>query len=114
MYVNKETELYNLKREYDEWEVRLGVCMNNNDYNDLIKIINPIMSEFNDGDLTKIPNVDWFYAVSYTHLDVYKRQGLESIFFICIERRGRFVLNDKLWLEIAEGEILIEMGCHTS
>ena len=42
------------------------------------------MSEFNDGDLTKIPNVDRFHeylsmmngkkAVSYTHLDVYKRQ----------------------------------------
>ena len=25
-----------------------------NDYNDLVKIINPIVNEFNDGDLTKI------------------------------------------------------------
>ena len=61
LYVSKETELYSLKREYDEWEVRLGVCMNNNDYNDLVKIINPIVNEFNDGDLKKIPNVDWFH-----------------------------------------------------
>ena len=71
-----------LNREYDE----LKLYLNNNDYDDLIKIINPIVNEFNDGDLTEIPNVDWFNeylsmmnessSVSYTHLDVYKRQGL--------------------------------------
>ena len=37
-------------------------------------------------------------------------KGLESIFFICIERRRRIVLNDKLWLERVVVEILIEMG----
>ena len=46
--------------EFDEWKVRLEVCRNNNDYNDLTKVINPIMNVFTDGDLTKIPNVDWF------------------------------------------------------
>ena len=58
--VNKETELYNLNREYDEWKEGLEIYLNNDDYNDLVKIINPIVNEFNDGDLTKIPNVDWF------------------------------------------------------
>ena len=50
-------------------------------------------------------------AVSYTHLDVYKRQykGLESIFFY-IERRWRFESNDKLGLESVLIDILIEMG----
>ena len=86
----KRQELYNLNREYDEWKEGLEIYLNNDDYNDLIKIINPIVNEFNDGDLTKIPNVDWFNEylnklnefslygyntpVSYTHLDVYKRQ----------------------------------------
>ena len=66
--VNKVTELYNLNREYDEWKEGLEIYLNNDGYNDLIKIINPIVNEFNDGDLTKIPNVDRFNAVSYTHL----------------------------------------------
>ena len=29
--VNKEIEVYNLKRDYDEWKVRLEVCLNNDD-----------------------------------------------------------------------------------
>ena len=60
VYVEHVTELYNLNREYDEWKEGLEIYLNNDDYNDLIKIINPIVNEFNDGDLTKIPNVDWF------------------------------------------------------
>ena len=55
------TELYDLNRKYDKWKESLKIYVNNNDYNDLIKIINPIMSEFNDGELTKLPNVDWFH-----------------------------------------------------
>ena len=106
LYVCKETEIYNLNRKYGEWKESLEVYVNDNDYNDLIKMSNPIVNEFNDGDLTKIPNVDWFNEylnklsefslygyntqnshlcgnkiercyvepVSYTHLDVYKRQ----------------------------------------
>ena len=27
----RQTELYNLKREYDEWKIRLAVCPGNND-----------------------------------------------------------------------------------
>ena len=60
VYVEKVTELYNLNRKYGEWKESLKVYLNNNDYNDLVKIINPIVNEFNDGDLTKIPNVDRF------------------------------------------------------
>ena len=30
LYVNKETEWYELNREYDEWKVRLEVCLSNN------------------------------------------------------------------------------------
>ena len=60
VYVEHVTELYNLSREYDEWKEGLEIYLNNNDYNDLVKIINPIVNEFNDGDLTKIPNVDRF------------------------------------------------------
>ena len=37
-------------------------------------------------------------------------KGLESIFFIWIERRWRFVLNDKLGLVCFGIDILIEMG----
>ena len=59
-YVCKETEIYNLNRKDDEWKESLEVYMNDNDYNDLIKMSNPIVNEFNDGNLTKIPNVDWF------------------------------------------------------
>ena len=31
LYVEKVTELYALNREYDEWKVRLEVCLDNND-----------------------------------------------------------------------------------
>ena len=55
------TELYDLNWKYDKWKEGLKIDVNNNDDNDLIKIINPITSEFNDGDLKKIPNVDWFH-----------------------------------------------------
>ena len=61
LYVCKETEIYNLNRKYGEWKEGLEIYLNDNDYNDLIKMINPIVNEFNDGDLTKTPNVDWFY-----------------------------------------------------
>ena len=53
----KRQELYNLNRKYGEWKECLEVYVNDND---LIKMSNPIVNEFNDGDLTKIPNVDWF------------------------------------------------------
>ena len=46
---------------YTHLDVYKRQYLNNDDYNDLIKIINPIVNEFNDGNLTKIPNVDWFY-----------------------------------------------------
>ena len=52
--------MYNVNRKYDEWKVSLEIYLNNNDYNEVTKVINPIMNEFNDGDLTKIPNIDWF------------------------------------------------------
>ncbi len=61
MYVENVTELYDLNRKYDEWKGSLEIYLNNNDYNDLIKIINLIVNEFNGGDLTKIPNVDRFH-----------------------------------------------------
>ena len=60
LYVEKVTELYNLDRKYDEWKESLKVYLNNNDYNDLTKVINLIMNVFTDGDLTKILNVDLF------------------------------------------------------
>ena len=58
MYVDKETELYELNREYDEWKVRLEVCLNNNDFIDNTKANNPIMNIITDGDLTNVLNVD--------------------------------------------------------
>ena len=58
LYVSKETELYDLNRKYNKWKESLKIYLINND---LIKIIDPIMSELNEGDLTKIPNVDWLY-----------------------------------------------------
>ena len=61
LYVNKETELYELKREYDEWKIRLDVCLSNNDLMDNTKINNPIMNIITDGDLTYVLNVDLFY-----------------------------------------------------
>ena len=60
VYVEKVTELYNLNRKYDEWKESLKVYLSNNDCNDLTKVINPIMNVFTDGDVTQIPNVDWF------------------------------------------------------
>ena len=47
LYGEKVTELYNLHRKYDEWKESLEVYLNNNDYNDLTKVINPIVNEFN-------------------------------------------------------------------
>ena len=35
--------------------------MHNNDLIDLTKVINLTVNECNDGDLTKLPNVDWFH-----------------------------------------------------
>ena len=52
LYVDKETELYQLNREYDEWKVRLEECLNNNDLIYNKKVTNPIMKIFTDGDLT--------------------------------------------------------------
>ena len=40
VYVEHVTELYNLNIEYEEWKESLEVYVNDNDYNDLIKIIN--------------------------------------------------------------------------
>ena len=64
------TELYDLNRKYDEWNESLKVYMSNDDYNELTKVFNPIMSEFTDGDVTKIPNVNWFneYLLSLIHI----------------------------------------------
>ena len=61
LYVSRETELYELNREYDEWKVRLEVCWNNNDLIDNTKANNPIMNIVTDEDLTDVPNVDLFY-----------------------------------------------------
>ena len=58
LYVERETELYELNREYDEWKVRLEVCLNNNDLIYNTKVTNPILEIFTDGDLTEILNVD--------------------------------------------------------
>ena len=60
LYVERETEVYNLNRDYDEWKVRLEVCLNNNDLIDNTKVTNPIMNIFTDGDLTDVLNVDLF------------------------------------------------------
>ena len=57
MYDERETELYELNREYDEWKVRLEVYLNNNDLIDNTKVTNPIMNIFTDGDVTEILNV---------------------------------------------------------
>ena len=64
VYVEKVTELYHLNRKYDEWKESLKVYLSNNDYNDLTKVINPISNVFTDGDVTKIPNVDWLNEYS--------------------------------------------------
>ena len=61
LYGEKETELYALNREYDEWKVRLEGCLKNNELIDNIKINNPIMNTITDGDLTDVLNVDLFY-----------------------------------------------------
>ena len=62
-YVNKVTELYNVNRKYDEWRESLKVYLKNNEYDDLTKVINPIMHVFTDGDWTIITYVDKLYEI---------------------------------------------------
>ena len=61
LYGEKVTELYFLNRKYEEWNESLKIYLSNNDYKDLTKVIDPITNVFTNGDLTKIPNVDWFH-----------------------------------------------------
>ena len=51
------TELYNLHRKYEDWKESLKAYVNDNNYNVLNKVINPIMNIFTDGDVTNMPNV---------------------------------------------------------
>ena len=56
LYAEEETELYELNRKYDEWKIRLEVCLHNNDLIDETKVNNLIMNIITDGDLTDVLN----------------------------------------------------------
>ena len=60
LWVERETEVYNLNRNYDEWKERLEVNLNKNDVIDDTKVNNLIMNIITDGDLTDVLNVDLF------------------------------------------------------
>ena len=61
LWVDKEIEIYNLKRDYGEWKVRLEVRLNNNKiiYDD--KITDMMLREITEGDWTKLIDRDKFY-----------------------------------------------------
>ena len=61
MYVEKEIEVYNLNRDYDEWKEMLEVYLNKNNLIDK-KVTDPILEIFTNGDLTEILNVCLLYT----------------------------------------------------
>ena len=56
--VERETELYELKRDYDGWKEMLEVYLNKSNLMYDEKINDPISNIFTNGDLTEIRNVD--------------------------------------------------------
>ena len=59
--VDREIELYKLKRDYDELKEMLEVCLNNNNLSYDKKITDPILNIITNGDWTEIHNVDLVY-----------------------------------------------------
>ena len=63
LWVDKEIEVYNLRRDYDKWKVRLEVRLSNNHliYDD--KIIDLVLRKFTNGDWTKLMDSDKLYEI---------------------------------------------------
>ena len=72
--VDKEIELYQLKRNYNEWKEMLEVCLNNNNLIYDEKITDPILNIITNGDCTEINNVDLVYDY-YGKMDKLKFYG---------------------------------------